>query len=121
MNDQHEFIGQADHQQRVHPADEQPSNSVQHVGAPVLMSPHEQIDLIGAEMDLLPGREVLTLTAKLARLAPYLRRMKAKNYNNTEITQWVNSRGVEASISSVAKALSKRSPSTGSKSGTKKL
>lgn len=121
MNDQQDFIGQVNDQHWVHHADEQSINSAQPIGAPVLMSAHEQIDIIGVEMDLLPAREVLTLAAKLARLAPYMRRMKAKNYNNTEIAQWVSERGVEASVSSIAKALAKRAPSNSSKSSTKKL
>ena len=121
MNDPQEFSDQVGQQHWEHPADELSASTARDVTSSVLVLPSEQIDMIGAEMDLLPPRVVLNLTAQLARLAPYMRRMKSKNYNNAEITQWVNQHGVGASVSSVAKALSKRSPSTSSKSGKKKL
>ena len=121
MNDPQEFGGQVGHQHMEHPDDGQSASSAFAAVPTVLVLPREQIDMIGAEMDLLPAREVLNLTAKLAQLAPFMRRMKGKHYSNAEITQWVNQHGVGASVSSVAKALSKRAPSTSSKSGKKKL
>ena len=86
-----------------------------------MVLPHEHIDMIGAEMDLLPPRTVFNLASKLARLAPNLRRMRGKGYDLASITDWLNQQGIEASISSVSKALSKRASSTSSKSGQKKV
>ena len=106
MSEQQESTHQAGDQHWHQPAGEHSTDNAHMVSMSAMELPQEQIDRIAAEMDLLPMLKVFNLAAKLARLAPNLRRMRGKGYDLVAITAWLNQQGMEASISSVSKAIS---------------
>lgn len=106
MSEQREFTHQAGDQHWHQQAGEHSTDNAHVVSMSAMELPQEQIDRIAAEMDLLPMLKVFNLAAKLARLAPNLRRMRGKGYDLAAITTWLNQQGMDASISSVSKAIS---------------
>lgn len=68
------------------------------------------IDAIGKEMDSLPERKEFDVKAQLSRLRPNLLRLKRKGYDAAEIVELLKARGIQTSVSSVARATATPSP-----------
>lgn len=89
------------------PGDQQPQfQPASEVAQPTVALTIDEVDAIAREADELPRVERFDVKAQLARLGPTLASMKLKGYDLAWTRNWLSQRGIDASISSISRALS---------------